>query len=176
MAAHADDRRARALARTDAQAAARRVHGVPDDEPTDHGYAGFVTRTVAFATDAAIINLVALGVGVVVALVFSVFPESAHFRKVTVAIGGAVFFVWVIGYFSAFWATTGQTPGNRIMRIRVTRADGTPLRFRRAAIRVVGIVLAAIPLFAGFIPILVTDRRRGLQDYLAGSVVRELDP
>src|SRR4051794_31544146 len=172
----ADHRRARVGVRTDAQAAARRVHGAPDDEATDHGYAGFVTRTVAFATDAGIINLVALAVAVVVALVFSVLPESEHIRKVTVAIGGAAFFAWVIGYFTAFWTTTGQTPGNRMMQIRVTRVDGTPLRLGHAAIRLVGIVLAALPLFAGFIPILVTDRRRGLQDYLAGSVVRELEP
>ena len=32
-------------------------------------------------------------------------------------------------------------------------------------------VLAAIPLFAGYLLILVNDRRRGLQDLLAGSVV-----
>src|SRR3954453_8043049 len=112
MAAPADHRRARVHVRTDAQAAARRVHGPREGEATDHGYAGFVTRTIAFATDAALINLVALGVAVVVALVFSVLPESAHIRKVTVAIGGAAFFVWVIGYFTAFWTTTGQTPGN----------------------------------------------------------------
>jgi uncharacterized RDD family membrane protein YckC len=176
MAAPADHRRPRVHVRNEAQAAARRVHGAPEDGESDQGYAGFVTRTVAFATDAAIINVVALGVGVVVALVFSVLPESAQFRKVTVAVGGAALFVWAVGYFTAFWATTGQTPGNRVMRIRVTRVDGTQLRLRQAAIRVVGIVLAAIPLCAGFVPILVTDRRRGLQDYLAGSVVRELDP
>jgi uncharacterized RDD family membrane protein YckC len=176
MAAPADHRRARVHVRTDAQAAARRVHGAPEEEAVDQGYAGFATRTLAFAADAAIIDGVAIAVGVVVALVLSVLPESEHHRTLAVAIGGGAFFVWAIGYFTAFWATTGQTPGNRMMRIRVTRVDGTPLRPRHAAVRVVGIVLAALPLFAGFVPILVTDRRRGLQDYLAGSVVRELDP
>src|SRR5690349_18023746 len=145
MAAPAHHRHARVPVRNEAQAAARRVHGAADDEAVDQGYAGFVTRTIAFATDAAIINAVAIGVGVVVALVFSVLPESAHFRKITVAVGGVAFFVWVIGYFVAFWTTTGQTPGNRMMRIRVTRADGSPLRLRHAVVRLVGIVLAAIP-------------------------------
>jgi uncharacterized RDD family membrane protein YckC len=131
---------------------------------------------VAFAADAAIIDAVAIAVGVVVALVLSVLPESEHHRTLAVAIGGGAFFVWVVGYFIAFWTTTGQTPGNRAMRIRVTRVDGRPLRFGHAAVRLVGIVLAALPLFAGYVPILLTDRRRGLQDYLAGTVVRQLDP
>lgn len=176
MAAVPDHRRARVPVRSEAQAAARRVHGAPEEEAVDQGYAGFVTRTIAFAADAAIINAVAIAVGVVVALVFSVLPESADFRKLTVAFGGVVFFVWVMGYFIAFWTTTGQTPGNRIMHIRVTRTDGSPLRPRHAVVRLVGIVLAAIPLCAGFIPILVSDRRRGLQDFLAGTVVCQLDP
>jgi uncharacterized RDD family membrane protein YckC len=36
---------------------------------------------------------------------------------------------------------------------------------------VVGLALAIIPLFAGFLPVLVDDRRRALQDLLAGTVV-----
>ena len=175
MAAPADHRRARVQVRTDAQAAARRVHGTAEDESAESGYAGFATRTVAFAIDAAIINAVAIGVGVVVTLVFSVLPESADFRSLTVAIGGAVFFAWVIGYFTAFWTTTGQTPGNRVMLIRVTRTDGSPLKPRHAVVRLFGIFLAAVPLCAGFVPILVTARRRGLQDFLAGTVVCQLD-
>jgi len=38
-------------------------------------------------------------------------------------------------------------------------------------VRLVGVVLATIPLFAGFLPILFTDRRRGLADWLADTVV-----
>jgi uncharacterized RDD family membrane protein YckC len=42
---------------------------------------------------------------------------------------------------------------------------------RRAALRFAGLVLAAIPLLAGFLPILFDERRRGLHDMLAGTVV-----
>jgi uncharacterized RDD family membrane protein YckC len=41
-------------------------------------------------------------------------------------------------------------------------------------VRLLGIVAAALPLFAGFVPILLTPRRRGLHDLLAGTVVRAL--
>jgi len=36
---------------------------------------------------------------------------------------------------------------------------------------VIGLFLAIIPLFAGFIPALFDRRRRALPDYLAGTVV-----
>jgi len=41
----------------------------------------------------------------------------------------------------------------------------------RAIVRTVGLALAIIPLFAGFIPALFDGRRRALPDYLAGTVV-----
>jgi uncharacterized RDD family membrane protein YckC len=34
-----------------------------------------------------------------------------------------------------------------------------------------GLALAIVPLFAGFLTVLVDDRRRGLHDILAGTVV-----
>jgi hypothetical protein len=39
----------------------------------------------------------------------------------------------------------------------------------------VGLTLAAIPLGAGFLPILFDERRRGLQDMLARTVVISAD-
>ena len=39
--------------------------------------------------------------------------------------------------------------------------------------RCVGVVLAALPLFAGFVPILFDSRRRGFQDWLARTAVVE---
>ena len=164
--------RAHLAARTEAQAAARRVHGPSLDEPAEDAYAGLVTRAIAFAIDAAVINLVGIAVGVVGALIFSVLPETDDLRSVVVAAGGVLFVLWTAGYFVVFWTTTGETLGNRAMRIRVSRLDGGRLRPRQALVRLVGILLAALPLLAGFVPILVTEQRRGLQDYLAGSIVR----
>ena len=164
------------VATDDAQAAARRVHHVQPEQDEAPEYAGLITRTLAFALDAAVINLVALTVGVVVTLVFSVIPASHDAKAIVIAAGGAAYFLWLVGYFVTFWTTTGVTPGNRAMRIRVTRLDGERLHPRHALIRLVGIVAGAIPLFAGFSLILVTDRRRAFHDYLAGTVVRPQAP
>ena len=134
-------------------------------------YEGLVTRSIAFAVDAAVINLVAIGVAAVVGLALSLVPAGDWFTAVLLAVGGAAYIIWAIGYFVTFWSTTGQTPGDRLMQIRVCRTDGDPLSARGTVARVVFLVLAAIPLFAGFLPILFDARRRGLHDMLARTVV-----
>jgi uncharacterized RDD family membrane protein YckC len=157
----------------EAQEVARRVHGTPPAaaEATGPRYIGLITRAIAFAIDAAIVNGVAAVTGAVVVLILSLFPLGSVAKTVLVAVGGAVFLLWVIAYFATFWATTGQTPGNRVMRIRVMRPSGARVHAWRAMVRVGGVVLAALPLFAGFLPILFTERRRGLADWLADTVV-----
>jgi uncharacterized RDD family membrane protein YckC len=135
-------------------------------------YAGFVTRAIAFAIDVALIDLAAFIVALVVGLGISALEVPDVVVTITIAIGGVAFLAWFVGYFAMFWSTTGQTPGARVMGVRVVCASGgEPVRLRAAVVRLAGVVLAAIPLFAGFLLILIDDRRRGLQDRLARTVV-----
>jgi uncharacterized RDD family membrane protein YckC len=134
-----------------------------------------VTRGLAFGLDAAVINAVAILTTAVVTLTFSVVSVPEGLKTAAAAAGAVLYVIWTVGYFATFWATTGQTPGNRVLRIRVRAASGGPLRPRRALLRFAGLTLAALPLFAGFLLILVDDRRRGLHDRLAGTVVIEAE-
>jgi uncharacterized RDD family membrane protein YckC len=136
-------------------------------------YVGLATRAIAFALDAAVINAVALAVTAGTALILSLLHLPKSVREVFVAVGGVVYVLWSIGYFVGFWSATGQTPGARLMRFRVIPARGDKLNPRRAVVRFVGLILAAIPLLAGYWVILFDRRRRGLQDYLARTVVVE---
>src|SRR3954453_14380262 len=136
----------------------------------DSAYGGLVTRALAAAVDAAIINAVALGVAAVVALVLSIFPVGHDTKTLLAAVGGALFAFWAVAYFVALWTGSGETVGDRLMRIRVVRSDGTPLRPARALLRLAGAVLGLI-FFLGYIPILLTDRRRAFHDWLADTVV-----
>jgi uncharacterized RDD family membrane protein YckC len=136
-------------------------------------YVGLVTRALAFAVDAAIINAVAILVTAVVGLALTVIAVPEAVRDITVAVGGVAYLAWSVGYFVGFWVATGQTPGARMLRFRVCTATMEPLRLGRGLVRFAGLVLAALPLFAGFLLILVDDRRRGLHDRLAGTVVVE---
>jgi uncharacterized RDD family membrane protein YckC len=136
------------------------------------GYAGLVTRALAFAVDGAIVNGVAVTVAAVVALGASVLELPRVVDAALVAVGGVLFVLWCFGYFLVFWSTTGQTPGDRVMRVRVRGAGANArVKPRTAVVRMAGLWLAALPLFLGFVPILIDGRRRGLHDLLAGTVV-----
>src|SRR3954453_20899915 len=89
-------------------------------------YAGLVTRLVAIALDAAIINAVAAVVAILATLVISLLPDREQPGKVALLLGGIAFGLWIVAYFVTFWTTTGETPGNRVMRIRVVRLAGSP--------------------------------------------------
>lgn len=136
-------------------------------------YAGLATRAVAFAIDAAAINAVALAVGGVFALCTSLLHLSSTVEQIVALAGAGVWLAWAIGWFVVFWSTTGQTPGDRVMRIHVrdardpTRSIGQP----RALLRLIALVLGAIPLFAGYVPMLLNDRRRAFHDLVAHTVV-----
>jgi uncharacterized RDD family membrane protein YckC len=137
-------------------------------------YAGLVTRFVAFVADAAIVNAVAFAVVGAVSLALSIFGKSISDLPdaLTVIFGIGGWVVLNLVYFVGSWTLTGQTVGMRVMKIRVQRRRGAGrLSVWRGAIRLAGMVLAAIPLFLGYLPILIDDRRRGFQDWLAGTVV-----
>jgi uncharacterized RDD family membrane protein YckC len=135
-------------------------------------YIGLATRTLAFAVDAAIISVVAWSTGAIVALCLSLIGIPGDINTLIAAIGAALTTAGSIGYFVFFWSARGETPGDRMLGIRVVDArSGEPISGRRALVRVGGVVLAAIPLCAGFLLILVDRQRRGLQDLIARTVV-----
>ncbi len=136
----------------------------------DVPYAGIGRRGVALAADAVLANLLFVVGAALVQLVASLFGGlRPHWLAGTIA--GVAWFLVVIGYFVAFWSGTGQTPGMAVMHLRLRDRHGTPPGVVRSLVRFVGLVLAIVPLFAGCLPALVDDRRRALQDFLAGTVV-----
>jgi uncharacterized RDD family membrane protein YckC len=164
-----------ALAAERAQAAAAaRVHPwAAAEERAAPDYTGLVTRAIGFGIDAVIIDLAAIIVVAIVALALNLFYIPSEIETALAAIGAVAFVVWAAAYFVTFWSTTGQTPGARVMRFRVLArgATGGHIGPRRALVRLAGMVLAAIPLLAGYFMVLFDDRRRGLHDHLAGTVV-----
>ena len=134
------------------------------------GYGGFATRGLGLVIDAALAELVFLVVGASIGLVLGL-AGGLGSNWVDAALAGAGWLIVVTVYFVVFWSTTGQTPGMRIMRVRVLARSGAPPSVLRSLVRFVGLILAIIPLFVGFLPVLVDSRRRGLHDFLSGTVV-----
>ena len=157
-----------AAVRLRAKALDRRLQRRPA-EPT---YGGLATRGLGLVVDAALAELGFLLVGASIALVLALAGGlGTSWIDAALAAGG-----WLLAaavYFVFFWSGTGQTPGMRIMRVRVTTPAGAPPSVLRSLVRFAGLILAIIPLFAGFLPVLFDRRRRALPDFLAGTVVVE---
>ena len=138
-------------------------------------YAGLATRALAFETDAIVVNVVGWAVAGIVTLGLSLLDVPAGVEDTLLALGALGGVLWSSGYFVFFWSTTGQTPGNRLLRIRVLDArTGSPPRARRALLRLIVLPLSAVPLCAGFLLILVDGRRRALHDRIARTVVADV--
>jgi uncharacterized RDD family membrane protein YckC len=91
--------------------------------------------------------------------------------------------VVVLGFFSIYWGYfvvfetlwNGQTPGKRIMRLRVVREDGRPVRFFEVFVRnVLRVALDMQPAFSyaiGVVSIIFSARSKRIGDFVAGTVV-----
>ncbi len=159
-----------------AEAIARRITFRPRrTEPTDN--AGLVTRGLALALDAAIINAAFFALsGFIAYAISSLFTDFDRSSTGALALGTVAFISIVAGYLMFFWTLAGQTLGMRLLGIRLDDADDTPaISGGAAAKRLLGIFLAAIPLGLGFLVVLVSDRRRGLHDVLGGTEVILVD-
>jgi uncharacterized RDD family membrane protein YckC len=133
-------------------------------------YAGLATRAIGLAVDVLIVQAVVFAGGAVLALVASL-VGGIELGTVARILAAAAWGLTVAAYFVLFWSSVGQTPGMRLMDLRVSTPLGDPPGIGRSIVRVIGLGLAIIPLFAGFLPVLVDDRRRGVHDMLAGTVV-----
>ena len=143
-----------------------------EDHPVHVGYAGLVTRAVALGIDALVVNVIAVITGAVVNLVASFFGSNNTLSPLEAALGGAAWLAWGALYYTVFWSLTGQTPGDRLMGIRVYSTASERIRIRQAFVRYWAMLLAFLPLGAGFVGVLTDDRRRGWHDRIARTVVR----
>jgi uncharacterized RDD family membrane protein YckC len=98
--------------------------------------------------------------------------------KWLIAILILVLFLIFAGYFIAFeWLWNGQTPGKRLLKLRVIRDDGRPLTLWEAIARNLLRIADAIPGFVlpvysvGLIVIFLSSRDQRVGDIFAGTVV-----
>ena len=110
-------------------------------------YAGLATRAVGLAVDVAIAQVIVFMGGAVLALVASLVGGDLELETLGRVLAG---FAWaaVVGfYFVFFWSTAGQTPGMRLMGLRVLDPSGAHPGVVRSIVRLIGLVLCIIPLY-----------------------------
>lgn len=98
--------------------------------------------------------------------------------KWTLAILIVVVSLLFSGYFILFeWLMNGQTPGKRLMKLRVIREDGRPITLWEAIARNLLRIFDAVPGFVipiysvGLISIFMSGRDQRVGDFFAGTVV-----
>ena len=145
--------------------------------------AGFFSRTMAFVLDIFLLTFLGLMSGVVIFLVLRFFriKQILDFIKSLLGIEdqigqfigliSPVLFLMVLIYFVFFWTLVGYTPGKALLGLRIVRQDGRPLSVGRALFRYLGYWVSAIPLFMGFIWILIDRQHEGWHDKIANTHV-----
>ena len=98
--------------------------------------------------------------------------------KWTIAILIIIVFALFSGYFVFFeWFWSGQTPGKRLLKLRVIREDGRPITLWEALARNILRIFDAVPGFIlpvysiGLITIFASRRDQRVGDIFAGTVV-----
>jgi uncharacterized RDD family membrane protein YckC len=128
---------------------------------------------ISWVVDLVLINLVATVTGLFVALIISIFPITKHLQPVFASIAGGVYILWTAAYFVGFWSATGQTPGARVMQVRLVTPNGDRVNPVRGLVRWIGMNLGLLPLPWGYVPI--PFKRLGFPDWLAHTRVIDID-
>jgi uncharacterized RDD family membrane protein YckC len=74
-------------------------------------------------------------------------------------------------YFGAFWSLTGQSLGQRVLKIRVVDASGNTPSVLRVALRLLGQAVALAPAALGWIWLAFDREKRGWHDHIARTYV-----
>ena len=150
--------------------------GEEREKGTTPPLAGFGQRAVGFFIDITIISLL-LSVIVPIAKYLNVnayrsagYGGSEDFFIIVTFLFANFFFV---AYFTWFHTEGGQTPGKRIMGIRLVSQYGNEVGFTRSLFRALGYYISYMVLFAGFIWAIFDQNRQTWHDKLAGTIVIE---
>ncbi len=105
-------------------------------------------------------------------------PTMEQMPKWTIALMILLLFLVFASYFIFFeWLWNGQTPGKRLMKLRVIREDGRPITLWEAIARNLLRIFDAVPGFVipiysiGLIVIFMSGRDQRVGDIFAGTVV-----
>jgi uncharacterized RDD family membrane protein YckC len=150
----------------------RHVVLTPEKVPFSYRVAGMGSRWLAWLIDAAFIVLL----GFMGALAGSVLEQGRP------GLGQALIGLWVFtllwGYFLLFeWLWQGQTPGKRLLGIRVIQRLGTAVSFYQSAVRNLLRVVDSLPAFyaLGFVVAACNRENRRLGDLAADTLVVHIE-
>lgn len=152
----------------------------PEQVTLEYALAGVGSRLLALIID----TLIQASVGVVLFTMMAgagVFLRGRAQSLGTWAFAIVVLFVFLLnfGYFALFEALWhGQTPGKRVMRLRVMKDDGRPIGPLEAVARNLMRLVDQLPFLYGvaIVSVILSKQMKRLGDYVAGTVVVREEP
>jgi uncharacterized RDD family membrane protein YckC len=94
--------------------------------------------------------------------------------KTVLPLGGALFPLVTLAYFTGMWAWKGTSVGSIVLGLKVAREDGKPVTFAVALVRALAAAFSVIMCFLGFLWIAWDPYKQGWHDKIAGTVVLKL--
>lgn len=134
-------------------------------------YAGFWIRAGAYLIDAILLGIVGAILGAVLlgGMADPAGDGSMLINLISIVIG--------VAYFAGMESSSHQaTLGKKAFGLVVTDDAGNRISLGRAIGRYFAKILSALVLLIGFIMVAFTDRKQGLHDMLAGTLVFKGDP
>jgi uncharacterized RDD family membrane protein YckC len=140
-------------------------------------YGGFWLRVVAYIIDSIIVNIGTSLIGFVVGLGTGSGMTMLGMGTMTAAgvsgiLGGGIGLIGSWLYFALMESSPSQaTLGKMALGLAVTDENGRRIGFGRATGRYFAKILSAMILLVGFMMVGWTQRKRGLHDMIAGTLV-----
>ena len=138
-------------------------------------YGGFWRRWVAFGIDTIILQITSVIIfysgSKIAGLDYQLSDLSTAFLYSLLWSYQGMTIVISMIYFTYFHGTTGQTPGKKILGLKVIQRSGEPMTPGLAFLRWVGYLISKIFLYLGFIWIAFNREKRGWHDMIAGTCV-----
>lgn len=129
--------------------------------PRPRSYAGFWIRVVAALIDAVVLFVIQFTLSL---FLIGLGDEGIATNLVSILIG----LMYAAGLESSNWQ---GTLGKKILGLKVCDEHGDRISFGRAAGRHFGKVLSGCLLFIGFLMVAFSERKQGLHDYIAKTLV-----
>lgn len=149
-----------------------------DAQPASTGnqrYGGFWLRVLAYVIDAIVLNVAFFAIGKIVGIdmmpidptkldAAEDLPNMGRFELIALVV------TWL--YFALMESSPrGATVGKMALGLRVVDDQGNRISFARATGRFLAKFVSGIILLIGYLMVAFTERKRGLHDMMAGTLV-----
>ena len=139
-------------------------------------YATFWHRLGAYLIDYILITLITCPLSILMGVMGAVAEQSGEAAQAASAgVSVLMYAIAIVAgwlYHALMESSSWQgTVGKRVLGIRVTDLDGNRINFGRATGRYFGKIISSLICLVGFIMVLFTERKQGLHDMMASTLV-----